>query len=96
MGPQLPPPDYRREVIVKTTIILDVVFGFILGGVSLFERGNAGAGCMIFGVIRIAQAVATDAVRWDEGADELRYGRVGILGLAFLWICAGILLIATR
>jgi hypothetical protein len=96
MGPQLPPPNYRREVIVKTTIIVDLVWAGIAAGLSFFDRGDAGAMCVILGVIRIVQSINTDAVRWDAGSDEMLRGRVGVIGLAFLWICAGIILIATR
>ncbi len=96
MGPQLPPPDYRREVIVKTTIMVDLVWAGISAGVSFFNRRDAGALCVILGVMRIVQSVNTDAVRWDEGGDEMLHGRARVLGLAFLWVYAGILLIAIR
>ena len=96
MGSQLPPINYQKDVILKTTIMVDLVWAGILAVVSFFGRGDAGTGCVIVGLIRVAKAIRTDAVRWDEGGDEMLHGRVGVLGLAFLWICAGILLIATR
>jgi len=94
LGPQLPPEDYSGDAAARSTLIASAIYAVIMVSISYFAIKTAVLGCIVAGVRVIVNAYTKDVVRWEDGGEEMKYGRASLLTIGLVWIFVAIALYA--